>query len=69
MKWQLDLTIALRTQCQIHSNFPCTYYVESNYRKVHENLDCKVTCCYACKERKVCGWACNASKKKEEVEK
>lgn len=59
---QIDLNVALRDKCNVKSGYPCTYYVASQYRYIHENKMCESTCCYGCKEKTLCGWACNASK-------
>ena len=62
MEGQLDLSTALRTECQVVDGFPCTYYVASQYRYLHEGLICNSKCCSGCKEKNLCGWACNACK-------
>ena len=59
---QLDLTSALRTECQVKDGYPCTYYVASRYRYQHEGKICDNTCCCGCGEKRLCGFACNASK-------
>ncbi len=60
---QLDLSVALRTECQIKEEYPCTYYVASQYRYMACGEECKSKCCYGCEEKELCGYACYASKR------
>lgn len=63
---QLDMNIALRTKCQVRDGFPCTYYVASQYRYLHEGKNCSSKCCNGCSEKRLCGFACNASRIRKE---
>ena len=47
---QIDLSTALRTECQIVDGYPCTYYVASQYRFRDVGKECHSKCCYGCNE-------------------
>ncbi len=62
IKGQLNIFTLFREKCQFSKRFYCTYYVASHYKYLESGKPCDEMCCYSCKEKDLCGYACNACK-------
>lgn len=67
MQGQLSLLPLIRTQCTVHKEYPCNYYWTAQSKYLCDDSECEATCCYGCKEKQLCGWACNSSRVGKEM--
>lgn len=72
MQGQLTLLPLIRTQCSINNQYQCNYYCTAQSKYLCGDGECEATCCYGCKEKRLCGWRCNScnfdSKRKVEFQ-
>ena len=51
-----------RDRCKIDSKYPCTHYWAKWTKQMCGDGYCNKMCCFSCKDKKLCGYACNASR-------